>query len=157
MSLWCEWNWPADVHPMACTTKICPPVPRRPHSIAWAVVPWQMTRMWEEWCFSNESNHISLVQFSHTVMSDSMRPHGLQRARPPCPSLTPGVHPTHVHWVGDAIQPSHPLSSPSPPAFNLSQRQGLFQWISSSHQVAKVLQFQLQHQSFQWIFRIDFL
>ena len=50
---------------------------------------------------------------------------------------------THVHWVGDAIQPSHPLSSPSPPAFNLSQHQGLFKWVSSSHQVAKVLEFQL--------------
>ena len=61
---------------------------------------------------------------------------------------------THVHWVSDAIQPSHPLSSPSP-AFNLSQHQGLFKWISSSHQVAKVLE--LQHQSFQLIFRIDFL
>ena len=60
---------------------------------------------------------------------------------------------THVHWIGDAIQPSHPLSSPSPPAFNLAQRQGLFQWVSSSHQVASVLEFQLQHQSFQWIFR----
>ena len=56
---------------------------------------------------------------------------------------------THVHWVGDAIQPSHPLSSPSPPALNLSQHQGLFKWVSSSHQVAKILEFQLQHQSFQ--------
>ena len=64
---------------------------------------------------------------------------------------------THVHWVGDAIQPSHPLSSPSPPAFNLSQQRGLIWWISSSHQVAKVLEFQLQHQSFQWIFRIVIL
>ena len=64
---------------------------------------------------------------------------------------------THVHWVGDAIQPSHPLSPPSPPAFNLSQHQSLFKWVSSSHQVAKVLEFQLQHQSFQWIFRTDFL
>ena len=64
---------------------------------------------------------------------------------------------THVHWVGDAIQPSQPLSSPSPPAFNLSQHQSLFKWVSSSHQVAKVLEFQLQHQSFQWIFRADFL
>ena len=64
---------------------------------------------------------------------------------------------THVHRIGDAIQPSHPLSSPSPPAFNPSQHQGLFQWVSSSHQVAKVLEFQLQHQSFQWIFRFDFL
>ena len=59
--------------------------------------------------------------------------------------------------VSDAIQPSHPLSSPSPPAFNLSQHQGLFQWVNSSHQVAKVLELQLQHQSFQWIFRTDFL
>ena len=65
--------------------------------------------------------------------------------------------PTHVHCICDAIQPSHPLSSPSPPAFNLSQHQRLFQWVSSSHQVAKVLEFQLQHQSFQWIFRTDFL
>ena len=63
---------------------------------------------------------------------------------------------THVHWVSDAIQPSHPLLSPSPPAFSLSQHQGLFQWVSSSHQVAKVLEFQLQHQSFQWIFRTGF-
>jgi len=60
---------------------------------------------------------------------------------------------THVHRVGDAIQPSHPLLSPSPPALNLSQQQGLFQWVSSSHQVAKVLELQLQHQPFQWIFR----
>ena len=64
---------------------------------------------------------------------------------------------THVHWVGDAIQPFHPLSSPSPPAPNLSQHQGLFQRISYLHQVAKVLKFQLQHQSLQWVFRIDFL
>ena len=62
---------------------------------------------------------------------------------------------THVHWVGDAVQPSHPLSSP--PAFNLSQHQSLFQWVNSSHQVTKVLELQLQPQSFQWIFRIDFL
>ena len=87
-----------------------------------------------------------------------------------CPTLcdpmncsTPGIpahhrfpefNQTHVHWVGDAIQPSHPLS---PPAFNLSQHQGLFKWVSSLHQVAKILKFQLQHQSFQWIFRTDFL
>ena len=64
---------------------------------------------------------------------------------------------THVHWVGDAIQPSHPLSSPFPPTFDLSWHQGIFQWVSSSYQVAKVLEFQLQHQSFQWIFRTDFL
>ena len=60
---------------------------------------------------------------------------------------------THVNHVGDAIQPSHPLSFPSPPVFNLSQHQSLFQWVSSSYQVAKVLEFQLQHQSFQWLYR----
>ena len=64
---------------------------------------------------------------------------------------------THVRGVGDAIQPSHPLSSPSPPALNLSKHQGLFQWVSSSHHVVKLLELQLQHQTFQWIFRTDFL
>ena len=61
---------------------------------------------------------------------------------------------THVYWVSDAIQPSHPLSSPSLPAFNLSWHQGLFKWVSSSHQMAKILEFLFQHQSFRWIFRI---
>ena len=86
--------------------------------------------------------------------------------RSPMDCSTPGLHVhhqvlelalTHAHWVDDAIQPSHLLSSPSPPAFNLSQHQGLFQGVSSLHQVAKVLEFQLQPQSFQWIFKTDFL
>ena len=64
---------------------------------------------------------------------------------------------THVCWVDDAIQPSYPLSPPSPPALNLPQHQGLFQWVDSLHQVTKVLELQLQHQSFQWISRTDFL
>ena len=64
---------------------------------------------------------------------------------------------SHVHWVGDTVQPAHSLSSPSPPAFNLSQHQGPFQLVTCSHQVAKVLELQLQHQSFQWIFSVDFL
>ena len=64
---------------------------------------------------------------------------------------------THVHRVGDAIQPSHSLSSPSPPTFNLSQHQGLFKWVSSSHQVAKELELQLQHQCLQWTPRTDLL
>ena len=63
----------------------------------------------------------------------------------------------HVLHVSDAIQPSHPLSAPFPSTFNLSQHQGLFQWVSSSHQVATVLEFQLQHQSFQWTGRTDLL
>ena len=61
----------------------------------------------------------------------------------------------HVHWVGDAICPSNPLPPSSPLAFSLSQHQGLFQWVSSLHQVARILE--LQHQSLQWIFRVDFL
>ena len=71
--------------------------------------------------------HVSSVQFSRSVMFDSLRPHESQHARPPCPSPTTAVHSNLIHRVGDAIQPSHPLSSPSPPAFNLSQHQGLFQ------------------------------
>ena len=69
----------------------------------------------------------------------------------------PELAKTYVHQVGDATQPSHPLSSPSPPAFNLSQHQSLFKWVSSLHNVAKRLELQLQHQSLQWIFRTDFL
>ena len=83
----------------------------------------------------------STLQFSRSVVSDSLWPRGLQHTRPPCPSPASRVYPNHVHWVGDAIQPSHPLSSPSPPAFNLSQHPGLFKWVSSSHRVAKVLEF----------------
>ena len=86
---------------------------------------------------------VTSVQFSRSVVSDSLRPHGLQHARLPCNHQLPELAQTHVHWVGDAIQPCHPLLSPSPPAFNLSQHQGLFQWVSSSHQVAKVLELQL--------------
>jgi len=93
----------------------------------------------------------SSVQFSHSVVSYSLRPHGLQHARSPYPSQLPEFTQTHVHWIGDAIQPSHPLSSPSPPALNLSQHQGLFQRVGSSRQVAKVLEFQLQHQFFHRI------
>ena len=97
----------------------------------------------------------SSVQFSHSVMSDFLQRHGLQHARPPCPSPIMELTQTLVHWVSDAIQPPHPLSSSSPPALSLSQHQGLFKWVSSLHQVAKVLEFQLQHPSFQWILRID--
>ena len=83
--------------------------------------------------------------------------HRLQHGSLPCPSPTPGACSNSCHWVGDAIQPSHPLLSLSPPALNLSQNQSLFKWVSSSYEVAKVLEFQLQHQSFRWIFRTDFL
>ena len=96
------------------------------------------------------------VQFSRSVVFDSLQPHEPQHTRLPSHQL-PEFTQTHVHWVSDAIQPSHPLSSPFPPALNLSQYQDLFKGVSSLHQVAKVLEFQLQHQSFQWIFRTDFL
>ena len=96
-------------------------------------------------------------QFSCSVVSDSLQPHGLQHVRLPCPSPNPGAcwnscpssrwcHPTIYSYI-----------IPSPPAFNLSQHQGLFQQVSSSNQVTKVLEFQLQHQSSQWILRTDFL
>ena len=96
-------------------------------------------------------------EFSCSVVSNSLQPHELQHTRLSYPSSLLEFAQTHVHWVSDAIQPSHPLSSPSSPAFNFSQHQGLFKWVSSLHQVTKVLEFQLQHQSFQWIFRVDFL
>ena len=116
---------------------------------------WQSTSPWG-WKESKTNERV-LVQFNCSVVSDSLWPHGPQQARPPCPSPTPEFTQTHVHWVSDAIQPSHPLSSPSPPTFNVSQHQGLFQWVSSLHMVAKVLEFQLQHQSFQWTPRTDLL
>ena len=99
----------------------------------------------------------SSVQFSRSVVSDSLRPMNHSTPGFPVHHQLLELTQTHVHRVGDAIQPTHALSSPSPSAFNLSQHQGLFKWVSSSHQVAKVLEFQLQHQSFQWIFRTDFL
>ena len=110
---------------------------------------------------------------SVSLISPALAGHLEVRVAQSCPTIcdpmdcsTPGfpVHhwlleltQTHVHWVGDAIQPSHPRSSRSPPVFNLVQHQGLFKWVNSSHQVVKVLEFQLQHQSCQWLFRTDFL
>ena len=111
------------------------------------------------WIFLQKKTRIKTIICccsSVSVMSDSLWPHELQHARLPCYSLSPRYAQTHVHWLSDAIQPAHCLSLPSPPpAFNLSQHRGLFQWVGSSHQVAKVLEF--QHRSFQWIFRTDFL
>ena len=83
-------------------------------------------------------------------MSDSLQPHGLQYGRPPCPSPTPLACSNSCPSSQWCIQPSHPLSSPSPPALNLSQHQGLFQWVSSLHQVAKVLEFQLPMNTQDW-------
>ena len=86
------------------------------------------------------SFHYLSVQFILSVVSDSLQLHECSTPGFPFNHQFPELAQTDVHRVGDAIQPSHPLSSPSPPAFNLSQHQGLFQWISPSHQVAKVLE-----------------
>ena len=98
------------------------------------------------------------VQFSCSVVSDSLWPHGLQHARPPC--LIAHSQSLVKLMSIESVMPSNhlvPCHPPSPPAFNLFQHQGLFKWVSSLHQMAKVLEFQLQHQSFQWIFRTDFV
>ena len=106
------------------------------------------------WGQVHPSYSSSVQSLSHVWLCDPM---DCSTPGLPVHHRLPELTQTHVHQVGDAIQPSHPLSSPSPPAFNLSQYQGLFKWVSSSHQVAKVLESQLQHQSFRWIFRSDFL
>ena len=101
----------------------------------------------------------NLIQFSSVAQSYLTLCNPMDCSTPgfPVHHQLPELAQTHVHWVGNVIQTSCPLSSPSPPAFNLSQHQGLFQWVSSLYQVAKILEFQLQHQSFQWMFRTDFL
>ena len=114
----------------------------------------------KNFCFIDYTKAFDYVQFSSVTQSCLTLCNPMDCSMPGF--LVHHQHPeltqTHVHRVGDAIQPSHHLSSPSPPAFSLSQRQeGLFQWVSSSHQVAKVLEFQLQHQSLQWIVRTDIL
>ena len=99
---------------------------------------------------------MTLLLFSRPVIFDSLWPHGLQHAKLACLSLSPGVCSkscTLSWWCHPTISSS---ISPSPPSLSLSQHQGLFQWVGSSHQVVKVLDPQLQHQSFQWIFRVDF-
>ena len=110
----------------------------------------------------HDNMYFSSVQFSHSVVSDSLQPYGLQHTKVPCPSPIPRAYsnPCPLSWWW------HPTISssviPSPPAFNLSQHQGLFRWISSAHQLAKVLEFQPQHQFFHEYsglisFRIDLL
>ena len=131
--------------------------------------PKRMTEDYNELLSISPSRHLC---FSLTHIHQCLAHNQFSSVAQSCPTLfdsmdcsTPGVPinhqllkstQTHVHRVGDVIQPSHPLSSRSP-ALNLSQHQGLFKWVSSSHQVAKVLKFQLQHQSFQWTPRTDLL
>ena len=102
---------------------------------------------------------LQVIQFSSVTQSCLTLCNPMDCSMPgfPIHQQLPVLTQTHVYRGGDAIQPSHPLSSPSPPSFNHSQHQGLFQWVSSLYQVAKLLEFQLQHQSFQWTLRTDFL
>ena len=109
-----------------------------------------ITKMW--W---NTTVYGMLLLLRHSVISDFLWPHGLQHTRLPCPSLSRGACSNSCPlswWRHPTIRPLYP---PSPPSFNLSQHQCLFQWVSSSHQMTKVLE--LQHQSFRWITRTDFL
>ena len=101
---------------------------------------------------SKISDQIRSVVQSYPTLCDPMN---LSTPGLPVHHQLPEFTQTHVHRVGDAIQPSHSLSSPSPLAPNPSQHQSLFQWVNSSHEVAKVLEFQLQNQSFQWTPRTD--
>ena len=109
--------------------------------------------------FRTKCVNLHLVQFSSVTQSCLTLWDPMDCSTPgfPVHHQLPEFTHTHVHWVSNATQPSHSLLSPSPPAFNFSQHQGLFQWVSSSHQEAKVLEFQLQHQSFQWTPRTDLL
>ena len=129
-SRWCHPAISSSVVPFSC-----------PQSLPASVFSNELT-LHMRW--PNSTQHIfSSVQFSRSVVSDSLQPHESQHTRPPCPSPTPWVHSDSCHQVRDAIQPSHPPSSPSPPAPNPSQHQSLFQWVNSSREVAKVLDFQL--------------
>ena len=118
---------------------------------------WIISTYSSEYTYILTINYFSSVQFSSLAQSCPTLCDLMNCSMPGLPvhHQLPEFTQTHVHWVGDAIQTFHPLSSPSPPALNPSQHQSLFQWVNSSREVAKVLEFQLQ--SFQWISRADFL
>ena len=107
--------------------------------------------------YGNVAEFVTVIVPLLTAVSKSLWPHELHHTRLSVLHYLLEFAQTHGHWVNDAVKSSHPLSPPFPPALNFPQPQGLFQWVGSSHQVAKVLELQPQHQSFQWIFRIDFL
>ena len=165
LKLWCSFQScgkcvkNADARAQNPISPLSSQVSSGPQGWPWTTQPRQI---WEAFsgmlgALPGEGRAISSVQFSCSVGSDSLRPHGPQHTSLPVRHQLLEFTQTHVHWVSDAIPLSHPLLSPSHPAFNLSQHQGLFKWVSSSDQVAKLLEFQLQHQSFQRTFRTDFL
>ena len=129
----------------------------------WTRVSCLVGRFFTNWATREDPIHLGCVHFLSTILVQSLSrvwpfANPWTTAGQASPSLpTPGVCSNSCSSSRYAIQPSHPPSSHYPPTFNLSQHQGLFQTVSSSHQVAKVLEFQLQHQSFQWTFRTDFL
>ena len=130
----------------------------------WMVVMWTVLfslSTYSNWGWDGKGKEVVIAQVQFSSFQ-SLSHHLCDPMNHSTPGLPvhhqlPEFTQTHVHWVGDAIQPSHLLLSTSPPSFHLSQHQGLLKWVCSLHQVAKVLEFQLQHQSFQWIFRTDFL
>ena len=159
----CRWSWNSS--PPWVLSKL---MLESLHFLTWKYARFPLAKQfWARWffkgsaCFNTTdtftlSNHHSGIHFMIIVPLGSVDPH---RKRLNVHHQLSEFAKTHIHQVSEAIQPSHPLSTSSPFSFNLSQHQGLFQGVSSSHQVAKVLelQLQLQHQSCQWIFRTDFL
>ena len=136
-----------------------PPVPQK----LWAIIniccyfkPWKKGRKEREREKGGKTSPFCCLLFRRSVVSSSLGPHGLQHARPPCPSLSPRACSNSCplsRWYYPTISSSvAPFSS----CLHFSEHQGLFQWVGSSLQVAKSLELQLQHQPFQWIFRVDF-
>ena len=123
--------------------------------IFWAITDPDLWRAVDELVTETRGRPKHSVQFSSFTQSCLTLCDPMDCSTPGLPVHYQLPELAHTHWDGDAIQRSHPLSLPSPPAFNLSQHQGLFNWVSSSHQVAKALEFQLQHQSFKWLFMTD--
>ena len=124
------------------------------------MTPWTgATSFFCPWNSSGKNTRVGSVQFSLVTQSclTLCNPMDCSKAGLPVHHQLPELAQAHVYSVTDAIQPSHLLSFPFLPVFNLSQYQGLFQWVSSLHQLAKVLELQLQHQSFQCIFKTVFL
>ena len=138
-----------------CLVLTVAPWPFRRRQVRWSgiSISWRIFQFVVIYTVKGFSVVSEAVQFSRSVVSDSLQPHGLQHSRLPCPWVYSSSCPS-CWWCHTTISSSVvPFSS----CLNLSQHQGLFQLVSSLHQVAIVLEFQLQHQSFQWIFRTDFL
>ena len=136
----CQTIWPGESSSL-CRAQICllQLVSVHPSSIL------QLQRLSQRLCHGTACKHLKIIQFSSVAQSCPTLCDPMNRSTPGLPvhHQLPEFTQTHIHRVSDAIQPSHPLSSPSPPAPNPSQNQSLFQWVNSLHEVAKVLEFQL--------------